>query len=147
MLKQFFDPSDLRRVVANWEEVATDLLHHLQASVANFPTDVAARSLLTEILQYPSLPPRWQSRETGLAPPLLTVAFATDDKTLRFFSTLSVFATARYIAVDELRIECAFPADKQTTELCHSLADSMPRTLSQRLGSTTWRVTAREVIR
>jgi hypothetical protein len=96
------------------------VLRHLQASVANFPTDVAARSLLTEIIQYPSLPPRWQSHETGLAPPLLTVAFTTDVKTLRFFSTLTVFATARYIAVDELRVECTFPADEQTAELCRS---------------------------
>lgn len=126
MLRQFFDPSDLRRVVANWEEVASDLLHHLQTSVANVPTDGAARSLLNEIMQYPALPARWQLREVGQASPLLTVAFVKDGRTLSFFSTLSAFVTARYIAVDELRIECSFPADKQTTELCRSLADSMP---------------------
>jgi len=33
MIRQIFDPDDLRAAVANWEEVAGDLIHHLHAEV------------------------------------------------------------------------------------------------------------------
>ena len=37
---------------------------------------------------------------------------------LRFFSTITTFGTPRDVTVDELRIECAFPADEVTADVC-----------------------------
>ena len=45
MIRQVFDPADLRPAVANWEEVAGELIRHLHNLVASAPTDTVARAL------------------------------------------------------------------------------------------------------
>ena len=123
MLRQFFDPADMRAVVVNWEEVAGDLLRHLHQEIASAPTDARARALLDEMLRYPDVPARWATRDVRSAPPpLLTVEFRKGEERLRFFSAITTFATPRNVTLDELRIECAFPADDETAARCRALA-------------------------
>lgn len=123
MVRQFFDPDDLRAVVVNWEEIAGDLIRHLHDEVAATPSDAKARALLDDVLRYPGVPARWQTRELSSAPsPLLTVHFRKGDQDLRFFSTITTFGTPRDVTIDELRIECTFPADEATGERCRALA-------------------------
>ncbi|MGH9162682.1 MAG: helix-turn-helix domain-containing protein [Vicinamibacteraceae bacterium] len=127
MLRRFFDPDDLRQAVVNWEEVAGNLLRHLHHEVVAAPTDATARALLDEVLAYPGVPARWRTREVDAPlPPLLTVVFRRNDRELRFFSTFTTFGTPRDITVDELRIECVFPADDATAEVCRTLARDEP---------------------
>jgi transcriptional regulator with XRE-family HTH domain len=123
MLRQFFDPNDLRAYVVNWEEVARELVRHLQDTVAAVPSDEQAALLLQEILRYPGVPLHWHLLELSSAPtPLLTVVFRKDGRELRFFSTIATFGTPRDVTLDELRIECAFPADESTAVFCRELA-------------------------
>ncbi len=123
VLRQVFDPKDMRPLVANWEDVARDLIRHLHAEVAAAPSDAKARALLEEVLAYPGVPARWRTRQPGEAPPpLLTTVFRKADLELRFFSTLTTFGTPRDLTIDELRIECMFPADESTAERCRALA-------------------------
>ena len=123
MLLQFFDPSDMRAAVVNWEEVAGDLIRHLHDEIAARPADAETRALLERVLAYPDVPSRWGTRDPGGAPPpLLTVEFRKDGRTLRFFSTITTVGTPRDVTLDELRVECAFPADEETAELCRALA-------------------------
>ncbi|MGH7719057.1 MAG: helix-turn-helix domain-containing protein [Gemmatimonadaceae bacterium] len=127
VVRQFFDPNDMRAVVVNWEEVAGDLIRHLHDEVAAAPSDARARALLDEVLRYPGVPSRWHTRELGAPPPpLLTVQFRKDDRELRFFSTVTTFGTPRDVTIDELRIECTFPADDATAEFCRALARDDP---------------------
>lgn len=127
MLRQLFDPNDLRPALVNWEEVAGDLIRHLHNAVAAAPTDVTARALLDEVLRYPGVPARWRTRELGAATsPLLTTVFRRDGRELRFFSTLTTFGTPRDVTIDELHIECCFPEDDATAELCQTLAREDP---------------------
>lgn len=127
MIRQFFDPADLRACVVNWEEVAGDLIRHLHDEVAAAPSDLRARALLDEALCYPGVPARWRMRELLAAPPpVLTVQFRKKDHTLSFFSTITTFGTPRDVTLDELRIECTFPADDATAERCRLLADEDP---------------------
>ena len=130
MIRQVFDPDDLRPAVANWEEVAGDLVRHLHDAVAAAPSDHAARALLDEALAYPGVPVRWRRREIDAAPlPLLTTVLRRDEHELRFFSTITTFATSRDVTLDELHIECCFPVDEATAMLCRALAardDSSP---------------------
>ena len=121
MLRAFFDPKDLRAYVVNWEEVAGNLIRHLHEDIAAAPSDTKGSALLNEILRYPGVPSRWRNADNALAP-LLTVVFRKDDCILRFFSTFTRFGTPRDITLDELRIECTFPADEATAELCRRLA-------------------------
>ncbi|GLH74330.1 transcriptional regulator [Geothrix limicola] len=123
MIRQVFDPGDLRSVLANWEDVAGDLIHHLHQVVAASPSDMTAKRLLDEALSYPGVPARWRVRELDSAPqPLLTTVFHQGDGELRFFSTITTFGTPRDVTLDELHIECCFPGDDVTAELCRALA-------------------------
>jgi transcriptional regulator with XRE-family HTH domain len=126
ILRQFFDPADLRAAIANWEEVAGALIQHLHERVAAAPNDRTARALLDELLSYPGVPSRWRFRDLSVTPsPLLTTALRRDDVTLRFFSTITTFAMPRDITLDELHIECCFPADEETASQCRALAGSV----------------------
>lgn len=127
LIRQIFDPADLRPAVANWEEVAGDLIRHLHGEVAAAPSDAETRALLDEALSYPGVPARWRVRDIDHAPlPLLTTVLRRDEHELRFFSTITVFGTARDITLDELHIECCFPVDEATATLCRALERGEP---------------------
>jgi transcriptional regulator with XRE-family HTH domain len=123
VLHQIFDPDDMRPYVANWEEVAGDVIRHLHGEIAIEPGDGKARALLAEVLSYPAIPARWRTREPGATPlPLLTTVFRKDALELGFFSTFTTFGTTRDVTIEELRIECLFPADEATADFCRALA-------------------------
>jgi transcriptional regulator with XRE-family HTH domain len=123
ILRQIFDPNDMRPVVANWEEVASDVIRHVHHQVATAPGDAKMAALLDEVLAYPDVPATWRSREPGASPSsLLTTTFRNEDIELRFFSTFTTFGTAWNVTIEELRIESMFPADEATARLCRSLA-------------------------
>jgi transcriptional regulator with XRE-family HTH domain len=125
MVLQFLDPEDMRSAVVNWEEVAGDLIRHLHDEIAAHPGDTKARAVLERALAFPGVPARWGTRDPGGAPPpLLTVEFQKEGRPIRFFSTVTTFGTPRDVTLDELRIECAFPADDATAELCRELTRS-----------------------
>jgi transcriptional regulator with XRE-family HTH domain len=116
MMRQFFDPNSMRPFVVNWEEIAGDLIRHVHL-------EPAARDLLDEALSYPGVPKRWARRDTAVAPsPLLTVHLRKGDQSLRFFSTIARFGTPHDVTLDELCIECTFPADDTTADICRQCA-------------------------
>jgi transcriptional regulator with XRE-family HTH domain len=122
MLRQIFDPSDLRPSLGNWEEIAGSLLRHLHNEVAASPTDSKARALLDEMLGYPGVPAHWRHRELGAAPaPVLTTSFNHGGVKISFFSTITTFGTPRDVTLDELHIESCFPTDEQTAAFCRGL--------------------------
>ncbi|MFW6089018.1 MAG: hypothetical protein ACODAB_04640 [Gemmatimonadota bacterium] len=109
--------------LVNWEEIARDLLRHLQDEITAVPSDDTARALLDEVVDYPGVPAEWRTRELGTSPPpVLTVEFRKDGRSLRFFSTIATFGTARDVTVEELRVECTFPVDEETEAFCRELA-------------------------
>ncbi|MDH5824886.1 helix-turn-helix transcriptional regulator [Luteimonas sp. RD2P54] len=126
IVRQFFDPADLRPALANWEEVAREIIHHLHDHVASTPTDRAARALLEEALGYPGVPAHWRVRDLSTAPsPLLTTVLRRDDIELRFFSTITTFAVPRDVTLAELHVECCFPVDDATATHCRRLASAV----------------------
>ncbi|MDB5457609.1 MAG: putative transcriptional regulator [Caulobacter sp.] len=123
ILRQVFDPRDMRPLIGNWEEVARDLIRHLHQEVAGAPSDGRLRALLDEVLAYPDVPHDWRRREVGAAPlPVMTTCFRKGDLRLRFFSTITTFAAAQDVTLDEVRIESMFPADDETARFCRDLA-------------------------
>lgn len=123
MLRQLLDPSDLRAAIANWQEVAGHLVHHLHDVIATTPSDHVARALLDDVLAYPGVPPRWRLRDLDSTPsPLLDTIFRAGNDELRFFSTLTRFGTPGDVTLDELHIECCFPTDEATAAICRRLA-------------------------
>ena len=122
LLHQIFDPADFRPVIANWPEVAARFLRHLHDDLAVHPTDRRTRQLLEEISAYPDVPARWREHESGHEPsPIVTFTFR---------SSSASFVSSRHsppsrpleVTLDEMRIECAFPADDHTAAVCAGLA-------------------------
>ena len=123
LLRQVFDPDDIRQRIVNWPEVAQRFLRHLHADIAATPSDETARALLDEVLAFPGVPARWRFRDVvSEAAPVVYLVFGSELGELRFFETITTFAEARDVTLDELRIECAFPADAHTAEVCAELA-------------------------
>ena len=122
-----FHPRGLRPFILNWEEVAARLIQRLQREAAANPADTRTGALLEELLGYPGVSSRWRTPDLDRPPtPLLSICYQRDAQAYRFFSTIATFGTAQDITLQELRIECFFPADETTrtaiTRLkeCHS---------------------------
>lgn len=123
ILHQVFDPEDFRPFIANWHEVAEAFLSHLHHEIAATPRDPRPQQLLDEILRYPDVPTRWRFRDVDRPPsPILTLRFKTPEGEICFFETFTTFATPRDVTLAEMRIECAFPADTRTEEICARLS-------------------------
>ena len=69
------------------------------------------------------MPQRWRTPDliTPLIP-IIPVRFAKDERAFSFFSTVTVIGTAQDVTLEELRIECFFPADASTAEASRQLA-------------------------
>jgi transcriptional regulator with XRE-family HTH domain len=127
MLRQIFDPNDFRSAIANWEEIASELLRHLHNEVAASPSDQPLRELLDEVLAYPDVPGSWRHLSTEKMPsPLMTTVLQRDDQRLSFFSTITTFGTPRDITLDDLHIESCFPVDEETAAFCRILKRDDP---------------------
>jgi transcriptional regulator with XRE-family HTH domain len=123
IMRLSFDPAGVRPFVVNWEDVALDLIRHLHNDVASAPSDTRARDLLREVLAYPDVPPHYRTRELNApAAPVSTTTYRKADIELTFFWTITTFGTPQDVTLEELRIECSFPADEATDRLCHQLA-------------------------
>jgi transcriptional regulator with XRE-family HTH domain len=122
MMRLVLRPDGLRPVLMNWEETAGDLIRHLHNQIAATPSDEQSKALLAEVLAYPGVPAQWRTREIGVpTTPLLTTIFRRGDVELRFFSTLTTFGTPHDVTLEELRIECSFPADDATAAACKAM--------------------------
>jgi transcriptional regulator with XRE-family HTH domain len=125
MMRSLLHPSGLRPLMPNWEETAGDLIRNLHNQIAASPSDRRSKDLLAEVLAYPGVPARWRTRKIGTpTTPLLTTTFRKGDVELRFFSTLTTFGTPQDVTLEELSIECSFPADEATASNCRELFGS-----------------------
>jgi transcriptional regulator with XRE-family HTH domain len=122
LLHQVFDPQDFRPVIVNWPAVAEKFLHHLHAQVAAAPTDPVPRRLLADIARYPDVPALGSPHDDEPPAPVLTLEFRSRAGGLRFFETITTFSMPHDVTLQELRIECAFPADAHTAAVCARLA-------------------------
>lgn len=116
-IRLVFHPKGLRRFIENWESVAARLIQRVHREVAANPWDQTMKSFLDELLSYPGVPSRWRFLDfDDIPPPFLTMNFKWNNSTLRLFSTLTTFGSAQDVALQELRIESFFPADKVTRD-------------------------------
>ena len=127
LLHQLFDPDDIRSVIVNWPEIAGRFIRHVHDDLAANPTDRRTRELLDEIFRYPDVPVRWRSRDLDDDPsPIVTFTFRTPRGELRVFETITTFAAPHDVTLDEVRIDCTFPADEHTARVCRELAEAAP---------------------
>lgn len=116
IIRLMFDPAGLRPFVANWEAVAEALVQRIHREAVGGVPDLPTVALLEEVLGYPGVPARWAVPDL-LAPfprPYLPVQFRKGNLARDFFSTVTTLGTPLDVTLQEIRIECFFPADAQT---------------------------------
>ena len=121
-----FDPAGLRPFVANWEAVAEALVQRVHrealgggAGPRRFPLSWRRSSAIPEC-------PRGGRPPDLLSPfpkPLTSPFSSARETSFRdFFSTVTTLGTPLDVTLQEIRIECFFPADEQTAEAARQLA-------------------------
>jgi transcriptional regulator with XRE-family HTH domain len=116
-----FHPKGLRQFIVNWDEFAGQMIQILHREVAQ-GSRVAAQ-LLDEIMTYPGLPAEWKHpRHPAGSSPVMTMQLQKGDFRLAFFSTLTTLAMPTDAALQQLKIECFYPADTATAEKARELA-------------------------
>jgi transcriptional regulator with XRE-family HTH domain len=116
-----FHPKGLRQFIVNWDEFAGQMIQILHREVAQ-GSRVAAQ-LLDEIMTYPGLPAEWKHpRNPAGSSPVMTMQLQIGDFRLAFFSTFTTLAMPTDAALQQLKIECFYPADTATAEKARELA-------------------------
>lgn len=115
LMRVMFDLRGVRPFVVNWQEVAEHLLQRLHREAVVEGESERSTALLNELMSYPGVSELWQtSNQLAQHALLLTTHFKRDALELQFFSTISTLGTPYDITLQELRIECLFPADDMT---------------------------------
>jgi hypothetical protein len=116
VIRLMFDPAGLRPFVANWPAVAEALMQRIHREALGGTADEQTRRLLAEVLAYPGVRQRWQQPDLLGEPPApyLAIQFRKGGLAMNFFSTVTTLGTPQDITLQELRIECFFPADEDT---------------------------------
>jgi len=121
-MRTVFHPQGIRQFLLNWEEPAGPLIQTLHREATSGTTPTVA-SLRDELLAYSGATAPWKLADPYTpVPRLLTMRLKKDDVSSRFFSTLTALATPRDITLQQLRIECFYPADAMTEETAQRLA-------------------------
>ena len=116
-----FHPKGLRQFIVNWEEFAGQMIQILHRDVAQGSR--AAARLFDEIMAYPGLPAEWRlPRHSQASSPVMIMQLAKGDFRLAFFSTFTTLAMPTDAALQQIKIECFFPADDATAEMARTMA-------------------------
>jgi transcriptional regulator with XRE-family HTH domain len=120
IVRVMFHPQGLRPFVVNWESCANHLLQRVHRETLVEPESEVSHRLLRELMSDPDVERIWQnSSRTADHTLLLTIHLQRDDRSLKFFSTIATLGTPYDITLQELRIECLFPADEATERYWH----------------------------
>lgn len=117
VLRLMFDPNGLKPFVVNWEEVAAGLLLRARREAVGGVPSPETELLLAEVSAGLGLMPLG-----GEPAPFVPVRFRKGDLTLGFFSTVTTLGAPQDVTLQELRIECFFPADPETEAAARRLA-------------------------
>jgi len=114
-------PDVLRPLIVNWEEVAAYFLRGVQAdAVADGTAETA--ELLARLRAYPGVPPLSRVAPRDEYGPVLSMHFRKGATSLRLFTTIATLGTPQDVTLQEIRIECFFPADAASAALLRGWA-------------------------
>jgi transcriptional regulator with XRE-family HTH domain len=115
LMRVTFDPQGLRPFIANWEELVGYLLQRVHREANSSIESEQSTLLFDELISYPGVAEIWScSNHSPQNDLILTTHFKKHDLDLRFFATISTLGTPYDITLQEMRIECLFPADEMT---------------------------------
>jgi transcriptional regulator with XRE-family HTH domain len=130
MAEWLLSPEGPRPFLVNWQDVAIYFLRGIQADAMADGSQETAE-LLQRLLAYPGVPAL--SHVPALEeppPPVLAIHFRKGQTSLRLFTTIATLGTPQDVTVQELRIECFFPADVATSQVFKDWAAGPSATVS-----------------
>lgn len=113
----FFSDTATRAAITNWREVAPALLHHLEQEALIAPNRAEAGRLIARIrrLAGPEIEP------SGAELPIFRFEIRSGDRHLCLVSNYSTFGVPYDATMQSIRIECFFPADRETQSFLETL--------------------------
>jgi transcriptional regulator with XRE-family HTH domain len=123
LLRWLLDPRALRPKLANWEEVARHLVSTTYAEILADGGEPKALAFIEEVMAYPDVPASFRKLRFEERPsPVLTLDYIVGGRSLSIFTTIATLGTPQDVTLQEVRIECFFPADERSDALFRSLA-------------------------
>lgn len=121
LIKLMLHPQGVREHVENWEIVASHLIHRVYRET-RVEGEQQSQLLFNSLLAYPAVENLWRSPvKENWQLPLLNTVFSKSHRRLNFFTTLTTLGTPQDITLQELRLECLFPADRATEEVFQTI--------------------------
>jgi transcriptional regulator with XRE-family HTH domain len=115
LMRVAFHSQGLRPFIVNWEEFANHLLDRLHREANSFGESEQSTLLFDELMSDPDVSELWNTtNRTAQNTLLLTTHLRKNEIDWKFFSTIATLGTPYDITLQELRIECLFPADETT---------------------------------
>jgi hypothetical protein len=109
VVRMMFGP--LRPYVANFSDVGEALVQRVHREAVGGVVDPATAGLLEEVLAFPGIPAAWRVPDFARGTlPIIPVEFARDGRSVKYFSTVTTFGTPQDVTLQEIRLECFFPA-------------------------------------
>lgn len=127
VIRLMFHPNGLRPWVANWADVAPNLLQRVQREAVGGVADDTTRRLLEEVRAMPGVLPVLAAGPVAPTGPLLPVKFRREGLMMDYFSTVTTLGTPCDITLQEIRVECFFPADEATARAAQRLQENPER--------------------
>lgn len=117
LMRAMFHPQGLRPFVVNWKDFSGHLLQRLHREALAEGESEQSKTLLNELMSYPGISEFWHPFDRPAHNTLLlTVHLKRAELELQFFSTIATLGTPYDVTLQELRIECLFPADEATEQ-------------------------------
>ncbi len=109
VVRMMFGP--LRPYVANFGAVGEALIQRVHREAVGGVVDPPTSALLEEVLALPGIPAAWRVPDFGRGTlPIIPVEFAKGGDAVSYFSTVTTFGTPQDVTLQEIRLECFFPA-------------------------------------
>ncbi len=122
----YFSESGFRPYIVNWEETSRAILQHLQQEILAIPPGEPGYDLISRLERDSQLPKNWRTAADNQENhAIFHFHFCKEGNNLRFFSTFTTFGTPRDVAIQDVRIECFYPADAKTQEFCETLLNTL----------------------
>jgi transcriptional regulator with XRE-family HTH domain len=124
VMHMVFDPRALRPWIVDWNRVAGGLLQTIHRENMRGIADGETRRLLNDLLSYPGVPTSWRDADSSLGKDaMMPFEMRKDDLAVKLYSFNTTLGTPRDVTLQEIHIECFYPADEATEEFIRRLAD------------------------
>ncbi|MCA8950344.1 MAG: helix-turn-helix transcriptional regulator [Planctomycetes bacterium] len=125
VLRLVLHPERLRPAIANWQELAPALIDRVHRESPGGVVDDAMSALLDELTAYPGVADAMRHARGAAVPwPVVPVHFRSGTVDLRFFSAVTTLGSPGDVTLQELRVECFFPADAATATAMQTRRDA-----------------------